>query len=73
MTSPNRDTAPRFASPARPVRSVMIAVRVTPAEAAAIDDLARQLGAAGRCGVCRAGLDALLRERAAAAGTAEAE
>lgn len=74
MTSPNSNT--RFASPARPKRTVLVAVRVTPAEAEVIDGLARHLDVeGGRCGVLRAGLDALRREIAAPApeGDAAAE
>jgi hypothetical protein len=52
----------QFAREPQPKRTVMIAVRVAPAEAAVIDGLASDYEG-GRCGVLRAGLDALLRER----------
>lgn len=49
--------------PTRPPRFVLVAARFTPDEAAAIDELAKGMPG-GRSGVLRAGLDALLAQRA---------
>jgi hypothetical protein len=55
---------PRFSRDEQPVRSVIVALRVTPAEADAIDKIGEQLGISQRVDVLRAGLD-LLAERVA--------
>jgi hypothetical protein len=51
---------PTFAREPPPKRTVLVAVRVTPAEAETIDALAKRLGVDGRSGVLRAGLDSLI-------------